>query len=300
MMPDRKISGILNLNKPQGQTSHRVIARLRKFSGEQRIGHTGTLDPMASGVLPVLFGQATRISRFLSAKDKAYLAVVELGITTDTYDGEGKIIRRKDYRGITRAEVEAALQSFRGSTEQVPPLFSAIKYKGKHYYELARKGVDLQPRTRRVYIHSLELVSFELPLLSLSIECGSGTYIRSLAHDLGGKLGPGGHLKALTRTRSGIFRIEEAVSLPQVEAACREGSWLQLLHPPDYAMKDWDEIALNAAQLKMLRDGLSISLPELVPDGRPVRAYDADGQLAALLKHHDADSGWKHEVLFNS
>ncbi len=188
-MPQKNMHGILNVNKPEGITSFHIITWLRRLSGERRIGHTGTLDPFASGVLPVLFGQATKISRFLSISDKAYHADIELGTSTDTYDRDGKIVAREKYDRITAGQVEESLFMLQESRFQVPPLYSAIKYRGKKYYQLTRKGIQVIPKLRKIKIKKLELVKFDSPTITVNIECSSGTYIRSLAHDLGQILG---------------------------------------------------------------------------------------------------------------
>lgn len=299
MMPHRNMHGILNVNKPEGLTSFQIITWLRRLSGEQRIGHTGTLDPCASGVLPVLFGQATKISRFLSISDKVYYAVIELGISTDTYDRDGKVIAREKYDKITAEQVREALSTLQGYTEQVPPLYSAIKYQGKKYYQLTRKGIHITPKPRKINIIKLELVQFKLPLMTLNIECSSGTYIRSLAYDLGQKLGCGAYLKNLVRTRSGVFCIENALSQKEIETAFSNNSCQALLYAIDYAFTDWDSVVLDERNQKLLKDGNALLLEEAFPPAKLLRGYDPEGKLVALLKYNQSSLLWQHEILFS-
>ncbi len=219
------MDGILNIDKPPGRTSYSVVAMVKRLSGERRVGHAGTLDPAASGVLPVCLGQATRVVEFLMATTKVYRADVELGVATDTYDATGQVTFRADASGIAIARLEDALEPFRGAIRQTPPMFSALKHRGQPLYQLARAGVSVERRSRAVTIHRLELISWQPPVAVLEIECGKGTYIRSLAHDLGQSLGYGAHLKNLVRTRCGIFDIRDAVSLPKLEEALQRGYW---------------------------------------------------------------------------
>ncbi|MBM3149449.1 MAG: tRNA pseudouridine(55) synthase TruB, partial [Chloroflexi bacterium] len=183
------INGILSINKPEGITSFKVISWLKRLTGEKRIGHAGTLDPLATGVLPCCLGQATRIIQFITDASKTYLAKIKLGIATDTFDREGHITHRGDTSNITIARIEEILTEFQGFIEQRPPTYSALKHKGKRYYELARAGLPVNPRPRRVEISRVELVSYQTNLVTVEIECSKGTYIRSLADDLGLKLG---------------------------------------------------------------------------------------------------------------
>ncbi|MGB2885276.1 MAG: tRNA pseudouridine(55) synthase TruB, partial [Dehalococcoidia bacterium] len=188
------IDGILNLDKPRGKTSFEVVAVVRRVSGERRVGHGGTLDPEATGVLPIYLGQGTRLVEFLVDARKVYQAEIELGISTDTYDATGRIVGRGDTSALTREDVEAATYSFKGSVEQVPPMYSAVKHQGVPLYRWARAGIELPRKTRKVEFYRIEVLEWRPPLLSLEVECSKGTYIRSLAHDLGAKLGCGAHL----------------------------------------------------------------------------------------------------------
>jgi tRNA pseudouridine55 synthase len=206
------LDGILNIDKPAGRTSYSVVAAVKRLAGERRVGHAGTLDPDATGVLPVCLGQATRIIEFFTDTTKTYRAVIELGIATDTYDASGKITQRSDPSKIDRAMFESALVSFRGAIRQTPPMYSAVKQRGQPLYKLARAGVTVERKPRPVTVHRLELIAWQPPSATLEIECSKGTYIRSLAHELGQTLGCGAHLKNLMRTRSGIFDVKNSVS----------------------------------------------------------------------------------------
>lgn len=208
--------GFININKPKGMTSHDVVATLRRLTNIRQIGHTGTLDPFAEGVLPVCIGRATRLIEFLE-DDKAYLATVQFGSNTDTYDIDGQITETFEKK-VTREEVENALQNFRGEIEQMPPIYSAIKVNGKKLYEYARNGEEVKIQPRRVNIELLELKDFdaETQKAVLEVKCSKGTYIRSIAYDLGKVLGTGGHLTALVRTKAGCFTIENAIPLQKL------------------------------------------------------------------------------------
>lgn len=213
------LDGWLNVNKPSGITSHQAVARVKQLTGQRRVGHAGTLDPLACGVLPLALGKAARAIEFLHLVSKSYTAVIELGVETDTLDAEGAIIFRHDPSEVRRADVEAALKQFVGGIEQVPPLFSALKKDGRPLYELARRGVTLELTPRKVIIYTIKLVDFSSPLVTIDVECGSGTYIRSLARDLGQKLGVGGYLKTLCRTRYGPFDIKSSVAAGNLKSA---------------------------------------------------------------------------------
>ena len=206
-MPD----GILNLNKPRGPTSHDVIDRIRALTGIRRVGHAGTLDPLATGVLLVCIGRATRVAEYLMDSHKIYRARVRLGIATDTYDAEGQVIPSVDSVDpieISRAEVETALVRFRGTIEQVPPMYSALKHKGEPLHKLARRGVEVKREPRQVEIPCLALTEWKPPECTLEMTCSPGTYVRALAHDLGQALGCGAHLTGLVRLASGGFRLK--------------------------------------------------------------------------------------------
>lgn len=295
-MPDGKLSGILNINKPRGMTSHDVVARVRKITSQRKVGHAGTLDPMATGVLLLCLGPATRVAEYLMASDKIYWARIRLGIATDTYDAEGEIISQVETDGVTRAQVERELSGLVGSLKQVPPMYSAIKYKGTPLYRLARQGQTVTRQPRKVEIRALKLLEWAPPELEIEVHCSKGTYIRSLAHDLGQRLGCGAHLVSLTRIASGHFRIEQAVSLEDLEQAFAEGRATALLQPLDAALQAFPAVTVDQATAIRITFGQRVRLPK-APEVRMFRAYAADGRLLALLRYH-ADGLWQPYKVF--
>ncbi len=292
------MDGILNINKPPGLTSFAIVSRVRRLAGERRVGHAGTLDPTASGVLPICLGQGTRVVEFLMDAVKVYRARIELGVTTDTYDAAGKVTHQADPSPVSQRRIEAALDSFRGSIEQVPPMYSALKYKGQRLYHLARAGINVSRKSRTAQIHRLDLLGFESPLVTLEIECGKGTYIRSLAHDLGQLLGCGAHLKELARLRYGPFVIEDASTLEQIEQG--ENDWQRLLYPIDFVLSRWPAVVLGEEQEKLVRNGGSIALSEGIHSDKPgrCRAYGRDGSFLAVLGLDGEKGHWQPEKVF--
>jgi tRNA pseudouridine55 synthase len=272
---------------------------------QKRVGHAGTLDPLASGVLPVLVGQATRLAEYLSESGKAYRALVRFGTVTATYDSEGEVVREAPV-ALTQDEIAAVLPEFLGEQEQVPPIYSAIKRGGRPLYALARAGEDVTPEPRRVRIDALRILSWDSPDLLLDVECGTGTYIRSLAHDLGARLGPGAFLAALVRTRSGPFRLEESIALERLEAALADGSWRDCLYAADTALWDRRAAILGHESEARLRNGQLLRFPADVqpptthataPD-ELLRAYSTDGRFLSLLRWDETQAGWQpHKVL---
>ena len=294
------IDGILNVNKPEDKTSFNTVAWLKRLTGEKHVGHTGTLDPIATGVLPICFGQATRVAQFLTESSKTYLAQIELGVTTDTFDRQGKIIERGDTSDITVTQIEEALIAFQGVINQVPPVYSALKYQGRRYYELARAGIPIKPKPRQVEIVNLELISCQLPLITINVECSKGTYIRSLAHDLGQYLHCGAHLKNLTRLRCGTFHIEDALHLPKIEEAFQKGTWEEFLHPLDSPLSNWKTIIVDKRNELAIKNGCSLSLDEtFLPLEKNCRAYSLDGYLIAVLHFIPEKKLWHPERVFS-
>jgi tRNA pseudouridine55 synthase len=277
------LDGILNIDKPKGKTSFSVVALVRRLSGERRVGHAGTLDPAATGVLPVFLGRGTRLIEFLVDDTKTYVAQIELGVATDTYDGEGRVTRRGDPSGISLEKLEEALAAFRGPIRQTPPMYSALKHHGQPLYALARAGLEVERKSRPAQIHRLELVGWQPPVARLEIECSKGTYIRSLAQDLGQQLGCGAHLKGLVRTRCGPFRIEDAIPLPQLEEAGRYGYWMQFVHPIDTVLQHYSAVVVNSATEETIKKGGAITLETAAAEDY-CRAYTTDGRLLAMLQ----------------
>jgi len=293
------IDGILNLDKPKGKTSFGVVALVRRLSGERRVGHAGTLDPDATGVLPICLGQATRLVEFLAEATKIYRAEIELGIATDTYDATGKVTQRCDVSVLTKEQVETALSSFIGFIDQIPPMYSAVKQQGIPLYRWARAGIELPRKARRVEISRLAIVDWQFPLFTVEVECSKGTYIRSLAHDLGQKLGCGAHLKNLVRLKSGPFYISDAVNISKLEDAFRQGQWAELLHPIDVAVLHLPAITVDEESEKAVINGRPLALtPGTEVSEKICRAYARDGHFIAILRYEEERGCWKPEKVF--
>ena len=289
------MNGVLNIDKPAGMTSHDVVARVRRLAARGvKVGHAGTLDPAATGVLPLALGSATRLIEFLADARKGYRAVVALGSTTTTDDAEGELVAQRDVPPFSREELEAALLPFRGAIMQVPPMFSALHHEGKRLYELAREGKTVELAPRPLTIYRLELLDYSAQRaeLLLDIDCSKGTYIRSLARDIGAALGCGAHLAALRRTFVGVFGAEQSTPLADLLAAPERLPSLLLL--PELAVADWPLITLDADGLLRVRRGQPLPLPALV--GIQARAHDASGALIALLRWEDGV--WKPDKVF--
>ncbi|HEY8549769.1 MAG TPA: tRNA pseudouridine(55) synthase TruB [Vicinamibacterales bacterium] len=288
--------GLLVIDKPEGPTSHDVVARVRRILRERRIGHTGTLDPLATGVLPLVIGRATRLAQFLTAEDKRYRATIRLGQATTTYDREGDPMPPSgDPSAVTREQVEEILAGFRGPLEQIPPAYSAKKIQGETAHRLARRGETVTPAAVRVVVHELQLVSLEGALLTVDVHCSAGFYVRSLAHDVGLRLSCGAHLVALRRTGSGAITLADAVPLPEGDAPAE--SLRPHIRPLSALLPDWPaarttvEGARKVGQGRMLGPEDCMDWPAMpstvVDEGPPqVRILSPDGTLLAL-------GGWR-------
>lgn len=299
------MDGILNINKPRDVTSYRVVARVKGITRERHTGHAGTLDPQATGVLPICLGQATRVIEFLFDETKTYRAEVELGVATDTYDATGKVLRISEASGISLEQIESTLEKFRGLILQTPPMYSAIKHKGKPLYKLARSGIEIERKSRPAKIDSLQIVAWQSPVVTLDIVCGKGTYIRSLAHDLGEALGCGANMRDLVRLRVGPFGLEDALTLPQLEEAFRQGWGEKYLYPLDYVLSSYKAVVVSREEQNSLINGMSIALdtgPEsfLYPVNRDNirRAYTEDGRFLGMVKYNVVNNRWHPEKVF--
>lgn len=257
--------GILLLDKPRGITSNAALARAKRVLGIRKAGHTGALDPLATGLLPLCFGQATKISGFLLEADKGYLAEVMLGQATASGDAEGETVERCEVPELNRADVEYVLEDFRGEIEQVPPMYSALKHKGQRLHELARAGIEVERKPRCVTIYRLDVLDFQSPRLTLRVQCSKGTYIRSLAIDVGQRLGCGAHLGALRRESSGPFALADAVTLAQLEEMGAEAA-RKLLLPPDAALPDVERIDLEEPATADIRQGKAVDTDRTATD----------------------------------
>lgn len=248
------MDGILVINKEKGFTSHDVVAKLRGILHMKKIGHTGTLDPDATGVLVVCLGKATRLVEFLTDKQKSYEAVLRLGVITDTQDMTGDILETRDV-SVTREQAEDTACSFLGDQMQIPPMYSAVKVGGKRLYELAREGREIERRPRPVHFYEIEIADFSLPLIRMKITCSKGTYIRTLCHDMGQKLGCGASMESLIRTRCGNSTLKDSYTLAQVEKAVKEGRAEELIVPVGEILKDYPIVCCNAFGDRLLENG---------------------------------------------
>ena len=291
------VSGVLVVDKPVGLSSHDVVQIIRNGTKIRRAGHTGTLDPRASGVLVVLLGPAVRLSEYVSASEKRYQAVIELGVTTDTYDLEGRVTRRSPV-DISYEEFEQVLQSFVGEFEQKPPAYSAIKVKGEKAYEIARRGEEVELEPRMIQVRELELLDWDPPEAVVDIQCSSGTYVRSLAYDLGEKRGCGATLTGLRRTKNGRFGLRDAVSLRKLQEAFANGDWYQYLIPAAEALGDWYTVELSVEQVDEVRHGHRVPALEEVEPGKWARAVSQEGELVALMEYDSAAHEWQPRKVF--
>lgn len=293
----RPISGILNIDKPSGMTSHDVVAAVRRISGERRVGHAGALDPMATGVLLICLGQATRVAEYLMKARKLYRTGIVLGISTDTYDAEGRVTSRVSEVAVTRSQIEKALSSLVGQVEQVPPMYSAIKREGTPLYKLARQGLVVERKPRIVEIYNIRLVDWSSPVLQIEVGCSKGTYIRSLAHDLGEGLGCGAHLQNLVRLAIGRFTLEEAISPSILEDAFAQGYWPEVIYPLDEALLDFQAMVVNEGTERKIRHGQHVEVDGSVSTSL-CRAYSPTGDLIALLKYDHKAHLWQPRKVF--
>lgn len=275
------MDGIINVNKPLGITSHDVVYRLRKILGIKKIGHTGTLDPDAEGVLPMCIGRGTKLAEELTAKEKQYLAELTLGIVTDTQDISGEVLKRNEV-SLSEEEIRDAIMSFVGDIEQIPPMYSAIKVDGKKLYELAREGktVELVPRPVTIFAIDIKSIDLGSDKVTFLVDCSKGTYIRTLCHDIGKKLGCGGVMSALKRTRSGDFKIEDAFTLEEIEEKAKNNDFSFLIGI-DEVLSHYDKVVLADRNARRLCNGIGVKLNG-IEDEKIFRVYDEQGKFLAL------------------
>ena len=282
------LHGLLLVDKPRGPSSHDVVAHMRRTSGEARIGHTGTLDPLASGLLVLCLGRATRLSEYLLGHDKRYLAEVQLGQSTTTYDAEGAVTLVRPVLA-THTDVAAALQTFTGTIRQAPPAYSAVKVGGQPAYKLARSGRPADLAARPVTIHTIELLEYTSPRATILVHCSAGTYIRSLAHDLGQLLGCGAHLADLKRTAAGPFRLSDAHTLEHLDRDFAAGAGATLLQPADAGLQMWPKLELDSAAAARVMHGQTVPAPAA---HGVTRAYNPAGSLIAIMEADAAGTHW--------
>lgn len=279
----RKIDGILVLDKPRGLTSNAALQKIRWLLNAEKAGHTGSLDPLATGVLPLCFGEATKFSQYLLDADKGYETLMHLGVTTATGDAEGEVLERRDV-SVDRDALEAVLSRFRGEISQIPPMYSALKRDGQPLYKLARAGEVVEREPRSVTIGRLDLLSFEPPFARLSVACSKGTYIRTLVEDIGQVLGAGAHVAELRRTQAGPFSLDQAVSLESLEQAHAEGGSEALdrfLLPADSGLEHWPLLQLSEHSSYYWLHGQPVRAPQ-APKFGMVRVQDHEGRFIGI------------------
>ncbi len=274
--------GIINLHKPAGKTSHDMVSFVRRTLKERRVGHAGTLDPDATGVLPILVGKATALSELLTDKVKTYVATVRLGVATDTYDMSGTVIEKSDFIP-GEGEIARCAASFLGEISQLPPMYSAIKMQGKKLYELARAGVTVEREPRLVTIFKLSCFDFRGDTFKMEVTCSKGTYIRSLCHDLGKALGTCAAMEALVRTQSGSFSLEDSVTPEELSAAVDEGRLEEVLLPPEFVLSDYPKVVIPGDAVPKIKNGLRMRPVQLgiknAAEGDSFRLYDGENLL---------------------
>ncbi len=296
-MTENVPSGLLLLNKPSGPTSHDMVDFVRRGTGIRRVGHTGTLDPLASGVLVLCLGAATRLSEYLVGEDKQYRAVVRFGSATDTFDAAGTVTRQAPV-SFDADRLAGALAGLRGELDQTPPPHSAIKVRGRKAYELARGGEAVNLPPRKITIYALELLDWSPPDATLDIHCSSGTYVRSLADALGPPLGSAAHLARLTRSRAGRFCLEQSVTQETLRLAFADGTWSALLIPLAEALLDLPAVVLNRKEVQTLERGGRIPAAEAKPG--MARALAPDGRLIAIVEWVESSRAYQPRKVFST
>ena len=313
------INGILNIYKEKGWTSHDVVARLRGIVGQKKIGHTGTLDPDAEGVLPVCLGRATKVCDLLTDKDKTYETVLLLGKTTDTQDISGAVLAERQTAGVTEEDVLGCIRSFIGEYDQIPPMYSALKVGGKKLYELAREGKTVERKSRKVLIHDIRVEELCLPRVRMEVDCSKGTYIRTLCHDIGEKLGVGGCMESLLRTRVGRFRLEESLRLADVEDRAKNGDLSQILLPLDSVFSELRQVILKDGAASLGYNGNPFCLKHVIrqpgkaepagapeqkscaagpADGERFRVYDSRDRFIGIYRYEGKRGQFRLEKMF--
>jgi tRNA pseudouridine55 synthase len=280
----RDVHGILLLDKPLGMTSNDALQRVKRLYGANKAGHTGSLDPLADGLLPLCFGNATKVSAFLLDADKRYWVRIRLGVTTTTQDAEGAVVETRPVEGIDEARLREVLPQFLGDILQTPPMYSALKHKGERLYKLAREGIEVERQPREVTLYDIQVLCWELPEFELMVHCSKGTYVRTLAADIGDLLGCGAHVTALRRTGVGPYGDDDMVEMATLEEIVEEQgpeALDALLLPVDTALGNWPEVRLSPDTAFYLKQGQAVLAPNLPVDGW-VRLYDLDQRFLGI------------------
>ena len=271
----RDVNGVVVLDKPRGMSSNEAVQRVKRLYTARKVGHTGSLDPLATGVLPLCLGDATKFSQYLLTSDKTYVATLRLGVSTDSGDADGKVLQEREVGTMSRAHIDAALEEFRGEIEQVPSMFSAVKHQGKPLYKLARQGSEIEREARPVTIYRNEIVDYAEDRLVLEVHCSKGTYVRTIAHDLGEVLGCGAHVEALRRTTAGPYREDDLVTFDEMSRMAELGKLDGLLQPVATAVGQWPPVELAGAPAFYLKQGQPVLVPHAPTEGW-VRIYEQE------------------------
>lgn len=295
-------NGIINIHKEAGYTSHDVVAKMRGILRQKKIGHTGTLDPQATGVLPVCLGSGTKLCGILTDRDKEYVAELLLGVTTDTQDTTGRILTENPVE-VSEERVEEIIRGFVGEYAQIPPMYSALKVDGKKLYELARAGREVERKARPVTIHEIEILEIRLPVVKMRVSCSKGTYIRTLCSDIGERLGCGGTMRSLVRTRVSGFALEGAITLAELEELRDEGRVDDVLVPVDRLLADCPALHVRKASRRFLENGNAISIHQTeegktYAPGEHVRVYFEDGVFAGIYTFDEGQMRYKPVKMF--
>lgn len=278
------MNGIIVIDKPKGRTSHDMVYFIRRMTGIKKVGHTGTLDPDATGVLPLCIGNGTKVSDMLLESDKCYRAELILGKTTDTQDLSGNVLEEKEVN-LSEEEIVKAAESFVGEIEQIPPMYSAIKQDGKKLYELARKGIEVERKPRRVTVNEITIVKIDKNTVTIDVDCSKGTYIRTLCSDIGEKLGCGGCMGNLRRTKAGMFNIDESHTLEEIEKLKENGKLGNIILPVDSVFMKYPKIQLNEKQVKSVTNGIRMTYKGI--EGQTYRVYDNNNEFLCISKIED-------------
>lgn len=306
-MNGNPINGVINIYKEKGYTSHDVVAKMRGILKTKKIGHTGTLDPDAEGVLPVCVGNATKLCELLMEKQKEYAAELILGKQTDTQDISGTVLEESDsYQTLSEEEIRQAILSFVGEYDQIPPMYSALKVNGKKLYELARNGIEVERKARNVYIYNVEIERICIPTIHIRVTCSKGTYIRTLCHDIGMKLGTFGCMGNLCRTKTGKFALEESIKLAELEELVSQGKLEEsgVLIPTDEVLLDYPALFIQKTFFKLLDNGNPLMWDMFSEtdfkksDGNLYRVYDMNHKFVAVYRYYEKENILKPEKMF--
>ncbi len=297
------VNGIINIYKEKGYTSHDVVAKMRGIVGQKKIGHTGTLDPEAEGVLPVCLGRATKLCDMLTDKDKTYKTVLLLGKVTDTQDNTGKMLEEREVSGLSASSIQQCIEKYIGEYEQLPPMYSALKINGKKLYELARAGIEVERKKRKVYIHDIKITKIEIPRIYMEVNCSKGTYIRTLCHDIGQDLNTGGCMEELQRTKVSCFELKDSIRLHQLEALKESGDISSIIIAVDSMFSDLPGITVKKEYETLAYNGNALAsnyiteaiMPE---DGIRVRVYNEEGIFIGVYHYVVLKDEYKLEKMF--